>query len=137
MTTNPLSQVPRELAERLCEEGWLNTGGDSACDDIELAAGEKAATDKVEAVIREAMQKAQPQWISVEVKLPKVDEKVLAYAPKYAETPEESVITTWFEVDGWMVENDCGADVVVTHWMPLPEPPNPAASSLTEQETTK
>jgi hypothetical protein len=55
MTTNPLSQVPRELAERLCEEGWLNTGGDSACNDIELAAGEKAATDKVEAVIREAM----------------------------------------------------------------------------------
>jgi hypothetical protein len=119
-----LSQIPRELAERRVS-------------DMRYAPTLERATRALEAVIRKAMQKAQPQWISVEARLPKVDEKVLAYAPKYAETPEESVITTWFEVDGWMVENDCGADVVVTHWMPLPEPPNPAASSLTEQETTK
>jgi hypothetical protein len=76
-----LSQVPRELAERLVPHPQTCTEQYCTCTGWLIE-----NRFRVEAVIREAMQKAQPQWISVEEKLPKVDEKVLAYAPKYAET---------------------------------------------------
>ena len=65
------------------------------------------------------------KWISVKDKLPKVDEIVLIYTPKdkvitsACINPIEYRGTFWFypENNGWNEDE-------VTHWMPLPEPPN-------------
>jgi hypothetical protein len=60
-----LSQVPRELAERLVPHPQTCTEQYCTCTGWLIE-----NRFRVEAVIREAMQKAQPQWISVEERLP-------------------------------------------------------------------
>ena len=93
------------------------------------------------------------EWISVEDKLPKTDENVLVQAGKiqmvamYAhhgehegEAYDELDVGSWSEdeehwywPEGWYEQQVCWDDfkwlqvgdfVKVTHWMPLPEPPN-------------
>jgi hypothetical protein len=140
-----LSQVLRELAERRVS-------------DIRYAPTLERATRALEAVIREAMQEAQPQWISVEDKLPELT-PYLPYANCHSSEPvliwltnqscieayfcEKNDGERWWEVHcpaSWTDRNDehCIKLDKVTHWQPLLEPPNPkAVTSLTEQETTK
>lgn len=63
-------------------------------------------------------------WISVKEKLPKNGEKVLAYAIKDENLP--CLDCNYFEAhhyDGRWTENVDSCDIHVTHWMPLPEPP--------------
>src|SRR4051812_15027771 len=83
---NPLSRVPRELAERLISK-WTVQAGYPLAGHMMW----NALRDKVEAVIREAMQRAQPQWISVEDKLPKTHEAVIVYMPKYSHIDTDCV----------------------------------------------
>jgi hypothetical protein len=129
-----LSQVPRELAERLVPHPQTCTEQYCTCTGWLIE-----NRFRVEAVIREAMQKAQPQWISVEEKLPEEWRYVLIC--RWDGAPRNDVgfivwVGRYFGNTGW--QSDDGVEIQCpTHWMPLPEPPNPAASSLTEQETTK
>lgn len=61
-------------------------------------------------------------WISVKDRLPDDDREVLAFDGEY-------VFIAHFEGDGWVVyvqaEDDClyQQSVKVSHWIPLPEPP--------------
>lgn len=148
-----LSQVPKELAERLVPHPQTCTEQYCTCTGWLIE-----NRFRVEAVIREAMQLAQPQWISVEDKLPELT-PYLPYANCHSSEPvliwltDQSCIEAyfcekndgerWWEVHcpaSWTDRNDehCIKLDKVTHWQPLLEPPNPkAASLLTEQETTK
>jgi hypothetical protein len=158
MTTNSLSQVPRELASNWVYKvhAWRGKSPEFM----------QAQVSRLEAVIREAMQLAQPQWISVKDKLPTVGNGgdfrfIVSYPESFGRNnePTGKIIVTFAgygpclnenakdDPKGWrwerhfyelggLVPSCCWLDSV-THWMPLPEPPNPVASSLTEQETTK
>lgn len=65
------------------------------------------------------------EWISVEDRLPKPTEKVLTYrrslCDEYAKTTIEYMFLYNGEV-GWTGDVDTWK-TVVTHWMPLPQPP--------------
>lgn len=70
----------------------------------------------------------QPKWISVKERLPEYKTAVLGYglrSKKYGETdkfPAAHVVYTRGEDEGWFTfwNNEY---VAVTHWMPLPQPP--------------
>ena len=66
------------------------------------------------------------EWISVKDRLPEIDKKVLVCD---IDVEDEPVIHTyelsidedgyfWSDEGGWWIDFEC-----VTHWMPLPEPP--------------
>ena len=63
-----------------------------------------------------------PQWISVKERLPEIGRSILIYYPKW--DGDEIQVA---KLDDDMLFDICGEfDVrlgVVTHWMPLPEPP--------------
>ena len=65
-----------------------------------------------------------PQWISVKERLPEIGRSVLIYYPKW---DGDEIQVAKLEDDRMMFdicgEFDIGTGVV-THWMPLPEPPN-------------
>lgn len=72
------------------------------------------------------MQAAQPKWISVEEMLPQAFYSVLVYIPEEAPMPTVH--------EGYMTDNGRWISTVyvrefekVTHWMPLPEPPQEEA----------
>lgn len=61
-----------------------------------------------------------PGWIQVGTKLPKVGEVVLAWSGDY---PKPQIVVFRGE-DQWKYEGEEHfALAYVTHWMPLPEPP--------------
>lgn len=70
----------------------------------------------------------QPKWISVKERFPEYKTAVLGYglrSKKYSETdkfPAAHVVYTRGEDEGWFTfwNNEY---VAVTHWMPLPQPP--------------
>ena len=68
-----------------------------------------------------------PRWIPVEERLPDHDELVLVIAsgkPKENITLDEAVELATLYSDGWCLETwPEWAGAKVTHWMPLPEPP--------------
>jgi hypothetical protein len=140
-----LSQVPRELAERLVPHPQTCTEQYCTCTGWLIE-----NRFRVEAVIREAMQLAQPQWISVEVRLPEEGKHVLVYNARIQTMHEDYLARTDHEFlqtapntnpsrkKVWTVQCErVGVGAGITHWMPLPEPPKALASSLTERETTK
>lgn len=69
-----------------------------------------------------------PKWISVEDRLPEAKLAVLAYGRRHirktetTELPAPHVAYTRGEDEGWFTW-DYGDYVYVSHWMPLPEPP--------------
>lgn len=63
---------------------------------------------------QETISVASPKWISVKDRLPNFEQPVLAYSGE-----ELGIGFAYLDGDGkWY--GDCGD---VTHWMPLPEPP--------------
>lgn len=60
------------------------------------------------------------EWISVKDRLPEIGEKVLAYRPSMYYTV---VQTIYYGVEGWENGYDLSGNMVITHWMPIPEPP--------------
>lgn len=70
-------------------------------------------------------------WIPVSERLPEVGARVFVYCPRYS--PKENIATRVLSNIGheghfWHFDNDdddwCdGSDSAVTHWQPLPEPP--------------
>jgi len=70
-------------------------------------------------IIRKAqeLQKGSIQWISVEDKLPENGQEIVGFA--YCHEHEPGAHGVWDEV--WDKDEPIGA---MTHWMPLPSPPN-------------
>lgn len=71
-------------------------------------------------------------WISVEDKLPDEDGEYIVYAQDESSLPNEGiwyenvVVVAYYRFDEWTwYEDDNEYDItdIVTHWMPLPEPP--------------
>ena len=62
------------------------------------------------------------KWISVDDKLPEPEASVLVY-PYQNVYDEDFVITGYYEpvMSSWFSER--GMEIKVTHWMPLPLPP--------------
>ena len=59
------------------------------------------------------------EWISVESKIPYAGDRVLLLS-------EDGMYVGWRTIDGYSRDGDLDNFAVfsVTHWMPLPEPPN-------------
>ena len=75
---------------------------------------------------QDGLESAQPKWISVEERLPKINERV-SVCNRYFKTNAVSVavdkLTLWANNKPvWCSELDSYKGAV-THWMPLPEPP--------------
>jgi hypothetical protein len=122
-----LSQRARELAERLIAEFEIDCGRE--CEHSEYETPRKA-----EAVIREAMQLAQPQWISVEERKPQTSHEVIIcylYSGQWIKflgcygTNYESDLT------GWWTDSDEFLGDIVTHWAELPADPEPPTTQAT------
>lgn len=68
-----------------------------------------------------------PVWISVNDRLPEPDDLVLVIVsgkPNNNITLYEACELAEYDADGWILEMyPEWMDAVVTHWMPLPEPP--------------
>ena len=58
------------------------------------------------------------EWVSVEERLPDDNERVIAYRPKEADVSAYKYCVMW----GWSVKMSM-KHRGISHWMPLPEPP--------------
>lgn len=115
-----------ELREQVASDSERTT-----IDFIAEAVAEKADRDVLgsEPLTRDPLQAAIPRWISVEEDLPG-DPFTAVMAIVYASNGHITFIgayqfATYNQTDGWCLE-DCSEEfdkVTVTHWMPLPEPP--------------
>jgi hypothetical protein len=67
------------------------------------------------------------EWISIKDKLPEKKRTAFLIVGEYGRGPHTS-IAIWSD-EGWEVDRDdrlCGLyPNFITHWMPLPEPPEP------------
>ena len=61
---------------------------------------------------------AKNEWISVKDRMPEQNEQVLCYYHYEPKSPDVICQNTYFNNGIWMSETS-----KVTHWMPLPEPP--------------
>ena len=93
------------------------------CDDL------AGAADLIEARAKELekLRGQLPRWIPVEERLPNLDELVLVIAsgkPQENITLDNAVELAELYSDGWCLEIwPEWTKAAVTHWMPLPEPP--------------
>lgn len=62
---------------------------------------------------------AQPKWISVKEKLPENDYNYLVFTSDR----NDAVIATYYGDGEWLEYDSTNLIPLVTHWMPLPEPP--------------
>ena len=79
-------------------------------------------------VAKESAELLERQWIPVENRLPNLDELVLVIAsgkPQENITLDNAVELAELYSDGWCLEMwpEWRTKAAVTHWMPLPEPP--------------
>ena len=80
--------------------------------------------DAVRAALEYALAVA-ARWIPVEERLPKIGQQVLvSIRPPHWPAETESILATQdYETAGFLDEHDGVPSKFVTHWMPLPEPP--------------
>ena len=67
------------------------------------------------------------EWISVKDAMPISDGEYLTYSTGYKDQIRNVVSLDWFAVEGRQVvwfNIRRGGSFGITHWMPLPEPPN-------------
>lgn len=111
----------REHAERARTNEWETLI--TLCDDL------AGAADLIEARAKELekLRGQLPRWIPVEERLPNLDELVLVIAsgkPQENITLDNAVELAELYSDGWCLEIwPEWTKAAVTHWMPLPEPP--------------
>lgn len=65
------------------------------------------------------LEAAQPKWISVKEKLPENDDNYLVFTSDR----NDAVIATYYGDGEWLEYDLTNLIPLVTHWMPLPEPP--------------
>ena len=74
--------------------------------------------------IEDALQARIPQWISVKDRLPEDGTRVMAYVNGWHEVAwHRKSIREWQFRDEIAFNNETNTYGLVTHWMPLPEPP--------------
>ena len=69
----------------------------------------------------EALEAAQPKWISVKEKLPENDDNYLVFT-SYR---NEEEIATYYGDGEWLTHDLTNLTPLVTHWMPIPSMPEP------------
>lgn len=128
------NKAPEQMAEEYANEsGWLE--GDYVW--REANAGFLAGYRAAENHFRDATEKVGPQWISVKERLPEYDQLALLWQsemkaqfvgrrrdsglefPLYYWECTEDFFEAWKEIYFPKLMHEG----VVTHWMPLPEPP--------------
>ena len=65
------------------------------------------------------LEAAQPKWFSVKEKLPENDDNYLVFTSDR----NDAVIATYYGDGEWLEYDLTNLIPLVTHWMPLPEPP--------------
>ena len=117
--------VMREAADRIANQ---STHIAALQKEIEKLRGQnKQLREAAALVAKESAELLERRWIPVEERLPDYDDLVLVIAsgkPKENITLDEAVELATLYSDGWCLETWpewTGANV--THWMPLPEPP--------------
>ena len=75
----------------------------------------------------DALEAREEKWISVKDRLPEIDQIVLVVAsgkPQKNITLENAIELAEYDPEGWILEMwPEWMEAKVTHWMPLPEPP--------------
>lgn len=80
--------------------------------------------DWVQSAIANAPTIPAPQWISVEDRLPEEQKEVSIYLPEYDSVEMASLFTIpSMNLREWVQNEDAYMLDEVSHWMPLPEPP--------------
>lgn len=117
--------VMREAADRIANQ---STHIAALQKEIEKLRGQnKQLREAAALVAKESAELLERRWIPVTERLPDYDDLVLVIAsgkPKENITLDEAVELATLYSDGWCLETWAewtGANV--THWMPLPEPP--------------
>lgn len=105
--------------------GKLRDCDDYRCDDCELKYEDLCNPILMEKAADAIEELQKPQWISVEERLPEENEKVLTFARFKHDGSWWMDITSWTGVTNHDIPKfwGYGEEMVVTHWMPLPEPP--------------
>lgn len=120
---------PEELAKalRCCVFGapcqnCPEVGNDNCMDDVHVFAAELIERDQKEI---EALRAKLPKWISVKERLP-ID-RLKKYLVAFRDAGGSIVdMARYFPSDGWTCDNWDVPQNLITHWMPLPEPPKEA-----------
>lgn len=73
---------------------------------------------QIEEALRAVPAVSVPQWISVKDRLPDDNDRVIAFRPYEAEVSAYRYCVKW----GWSLKTSMSYNGI-THWMPLPEPP--------------
>ena len=73
---------------------------------------------QIEEALRAVPAVSVPQWISVKDRLPDDNDRVIAFRPYEAEVSAYRYCVKW----GWSLKTSMSYNRI-THWMPLPEPP--------------
>ena len=90
----------------------------------EVNAGWYCKQCNVIVVFQDALQARIPQWISVKDRLPEDGTRVMAYVNGWHEVAwHRKSIREWQFRDEIAFNNETNTYGLVTHWMPLPEPP--------------
>ena len=73
----------------------------------------------------ELLKAQEPGWISVKDKLPDRSGYYLCYKPNAGVDGLKIDVHRWRSIDGDWAGSEVGSRIIgITHWMPLPEPPN-------------
>ena len=92
---------------------------------IDIKSGMRAAYDEG---YNAGIKAARPKWISVDERLPEIRDLVLVIANgkpcEHTTLVNAVLIASYWGDEGWIADGFDGWDkLVVTHWLPLPEPP--------------
>lgn len=104
-----------ELKEKLGTDTWTSCD----IDKVGMDAADQIERDQKEI---EALRAKLPKWISVKERLP-ID-RLKKYLVAFRDTGGSIVdMARYFPSDGWTCDNWDVPQNLITHWMPLPEPP--------------
>lgn len=63
------------------------------------------------------------EWISVKKRLPKTNRRVLVYIPELFNNIQTAFYARYWSENDEDWHEEWSTNMTVTHWMPLPEPP--------------
>ena len=119
MTEKEIVQALRCCKFGVSCENCPAVGNEDCFDEVNTA-----AADLIERLTAEnaALREKVPQWISVEDRLP-ID-RLSKYLVAFRDAGGSIVdMARYFPSDGWTCDNWEVPQNLITHWMPLPEPP--------------